>query len=83
MTFGTICWNSSRSREQPNDTMVFARGKSCAGWRWRAMLSEETQEDVEKIKKKRNKKDDDLRKHTEKDDGRKKRRVLKHSEKRS
>ena len=44
--------------------------------------SEETQEDVEKIKKKKNKKDEDSRKHTEKDDGRKKRRVLKHAEKR-
>ena len=41
------------------------------------------QEEVEKIKEKKNKNDDDLRKHTEKDDGRKKRRVLKHAEKRS
>ena len=31
---------------------------------------EESQEDIEKIKKKNNKKDDDLRKHNEKDDGR-------------
>ena len=45
--------------------------------------SEEFQEDVEKIKKKKNKKDDELRKYTAKDDGRKKRRVLKHTEKRS
>ena len=45
--------------------------------------SEGTQEDVEKIKKKKNWKDDDLRKHTEKDDGKKKRRVFKHAEKRS
>ena len=36
--------------------------------------SEETQDDVEKIKEKNNKKYDDMRKHTEKDDGRKKRR---------
>ena len=45
--------------------------------------SEEFKEDVTKIKKKKNKKDDDLRKHTEKDYGRNKRIVLKHAEKRT
>ena len=39
--------------------------------------------DIEKIKKKKNKKDDDSRKHTEKYDGSNKRRVLTHTEKRS
>ena len=41
--------------------------------------SEENQDDVGKIKKRKNKEDDDLRKHTEKEDGRKKRRAMKHA----
>ena len=44
----------------------------------------EAQEEVEKIKNKKNKQDEDLRKHTEKDDGRKKMRILiEHAGKRS
>ena len=38
---------------------------------------------MDKILKKKNKKDEDLRKHAEKDNGRKKRRNFKHAEKRS
>ena len=43
--------------------------------------SEEAQKEVEKIKKMKNEKDDDLRKHTEENDGKNKGRVVKHAEK--
>ena len=43
----------------------------------------EARKEVEKIKKKKNNKDEDLRTHTEKDDGRTKRRILKHAGKSS
>ena len=44
--------------------------------------NEELREDAEKVRKK-NKKDDDLKKHTQKDDEKKKRKVMKHAERRS
>ena len=62
----TCVRNSTFSRSQPAGIELRNKKKS-----------EECEEDVEKIKKKKNKKDGDLRKHTEKDDGRKKRRILK------
>ena len=43
--------------------------------------NEELREDAEKVRK--NKKDDELRKHTQKDDEKKKRKVMKHAERRS
>ena len=44
---------------------------------------EERQEDAWKNKERKNKTDEELRKHNEKDDGRKKERILTHAEGRS
>ena len=46
-------------------------------------MKSEAQKEVEKIRKNNNRNDEDLRKHTEKDDGRKTVRILKHAEMRS
>ena len=55
---------------KPRRGLVFKGAEGC----------EERQEDAEKNKKKKNKTDEKLRKHISKDDGRKKRRNLKHAE---